>query len=482
MTNKIDPEFDDTEAEAARLDAELAQRPLSSGLPIDDVRKQFKAVIRAHVGCTSPTMFIRRADKAMVSTAAFNIEYNRLVNQLPELKARYNDAAAKFAIAAPALEIVRGVCFRPDAPAVTDDRRFNMWQPADIEPLAGEPAIFLDHMAYLIPNAAERKLVLDWLAWLMQHPDKKLMFGLLIIGEGGTGKSWLGKLMEVILGESNARLFERDDVVSDNFNAFSENAQLVFLHEVAPEGSKRNVLSLLKGLITESHVWINKKNIERFRIENFANVMGITNHAERVKVLRNDRRWGIVRAVDDVRFVDDDGRETAQTLAYYARLWECIGSPAEPGEEARRVLAWLGARDLSGFNGSGLAPVTDTKEDVAAGREDSVMAQVANMHQGRSGPFGSGVFTAAEVLSHVSVSGSQEDALAEVTRAMVAVGCRRVGLDGQARQVRIGKRRVRLWTVSRRAAERFSRLSVGELKQAFEARSTTAGDWEEDIE
>ena len=53
------------------------------------------------------------------------------------------------------------------------------------------------------------------------------MYAILIIGRGGTGKSWLGKLMERLFGADNVVLISEEDVVTCTFNGFSENKRLV---------------------------------------------------------------------------------------------------------------------------------------------------------------------------------------------------------------------------------------------------------------
>ena len=77
--------------------------------------------------------------------------------------------------------------------------------------------------------------MLQWLAWIVQHPDEKVQFAILIVGRGGTGKSWLGTLMERIFGEDNVVLISEDNMVTGIFNSFSQNKRFVFLHETPPD-------------------------------------------------------------------------------------------------------------------------------------------------------------------------------------------------------------------------------------------------------
>ena len=97
----------------------------------------------------------------------------------------------------------------------------------------GDPKIFLEHMRYLIPDERERKLLLDWLAWLVQHPDQKIMYAVLIVGLERTGKSWLGYMLRKLLGDSNVAMVGDEDPVGDTFNGWTENKLLGVVHELA---------------------------------------------------------------------------------------------------------------------------------------------------------------------------------------------------------------------------------------------------------
>ena len=296
--------------------------------------EQFTAALSEHIGCVKPFCFIRRADKELIAPNSFNMEYTRVVNAIEGLGcgkgAKYTDNAAKAAITSTGLEIVRTITYRPDGEPIID-RKFNMWTDPLIKPLKGEPTIFLEHINYLIPNKAERKLLLQWLAWIVQHPDEKVMYAILIIGRGGTGKSWIGKLMERIFGADNVVLISEENVVTGIFNGFSQNKRFVFLHETPPK-KLEELLDKVKGLITETHLHIRLMRQDYFKAENFANLMAVSN--EPVKINLTNRRWGLVQAADDPYAPD----KTPEHKAYYSRLFNVVPKDGTITDEARQVV------------------------------------------------------------------------------------------------------------------------------------------------
>ena len=65
--------------------------------------EKFLAALAEHVGCVKPYCFIRRADKVLFAPQSFDMEYNRVVNQIEGIGtgkgAKYMDrAAGKYAI------------------------------------------------------------------------------------------------------------------------------------------------------------------------------------------------------------------------------------------------------------------------------------------------------------------------------------------------------------------------------------------------
>ena len=327
---------------------------------------EFREQLAGFRYCLDPPSFIRRADKKMISEKSFNGRYAPLVNLIPKLESRYKDSAPKLAISQSVLERIDGTCYRPGEPDICG-KLFNMWQDPNIEALPETPTIFLAHMTYLIPDERERELALNWLAWCVQKPSEKQMFALLIVDEGGTGKGWIGYMLRVLLGDRNVAMIESGDPVKDMFNGWTLHRQLGFIHEVVPD-RRVDLASRLKGVITEPHIWVNEKHIARFRAENRTNLFCCSNHRDALKIGRRDRRWLVVEGASDPFGVDDNGETTTKTTSYYETLFGCIGTPEAPGKEVRRIKGWLMARDLTGYNGKGLAPLTEMKVEVADNR------------------------------------------------------------------------------------------------------------------
>ncbi len=461
---------DDPPDPLTEAEAEAAAEAEAENAEIKKAADQWRAVLDAHVLCLSPVAYINLDDKIALGSQQIDAAYNSLVNQLP-IPARYKDHAAKLASGTPkGIKKVQGMCYRPGRPKICvdlvrrpdqpprQDNLFNMWIDPCVKPLDGDPKIFLEHMRYLIPDERERKLLLDWLAWLVQHPDQKIMYAVLIVGLERTGKSWVGYMLRKLLGDSNVAMVGDEDPVGDTFNGWTENKLLGVVHELAPN-PKVDLVARVKPIITEPTIQVNEKYIKRHRAENATHILAISNHMTSVKMLRNNPRWLVVAAADDPYGVDDDGEATPKFDAYYKRLWDAIGPMDDPTptDEVRRIRGWLLRQDVSQFIRS-IAPSTETRHEVADAGGTDIANQVNAAYRSRSAPFypGRTLVTSAEVLECLT---GQERMLRDnplavsnlVTGAMTGLGCRRV-----TKQVRIGGGdRACLWSVNRKLADKY---------------------------
>lgn len=231
---------------------------------------------------------------------------------------------------------------KPEFPNGEDGKTYNLWKPSGVEALPGDVTIFLDHMAFLFPDEAERNHVLDYLALLVQKPDTKIHFALLIRGAQGTGKSWIGALMEKIIGRRNV-VRPNNDEVNSRWTAWMEGAQLAILEELMTVGRK-DVANRLKTIITEDTLRIEDKGCQLYTIPNRLNLLCFSNHEDAVYLETGDRRWLVVFSP-----------AVKQPASYYERLFAYLA-----GDGAAYVKHWLMQRDIA-LNPKGVAPVTSGK-------------------------------------------------------------------------------------------------------------------------
>src|SRR5262249_2645308 len=141
------------------------------------------------------------------------------------------------------LLITERIEFLPGEPEITNDaddcRVLNLWRPPawKEDKNAGEPTIFLQHLAYLLDDdQGPIEHVLNFFAHLIQRPQERVGHALLITSEAkGIGKSTLGTIVRRLVGEQNSRVAQTKDLKS-NFDGWPVGKLVVQVDEIYEAG------------------------------------------------------------------------------------------------------------------------------------------------------------------------------------------------------------------------------------------------------
>jgi hypothetical protein len=247
---------------------------------------------------------------------------------------------------------------------------YNTWRPSDLKPQEGDPAIFLEHMAYMFEDEMERNMVLNYLAWCVQNPAEKPNFALVIKGKQGTGKSFIGQVMERIFGPHNTGR-PMNASIQSQFNGWARNVKLVVIEELMVKG-RVDLMNHLKPMVTDPIIEINEKYQPSQKVTNTCIILAFTNHDDALPVEDDDRRYAI--AISEAFPREDE---------YYRRLF----SWAE--KEGGDAIIWdyLKKRDIGNFNGKGRAPTSASKNEMREAARTDYDAKWLHLYQSGLPPF-----------------------------------------------------------------------------------------------
>ena len=221
----------------------------------------------------------------------------------------------------------------------------NLWRGWGVEPMPGDTSLFTDYVEEVLAagDPVIAKYILDWLAWVVQHPDKRIEVALVLVGKPGSGKGTLGNLMVRLFGSHGQRVGKKEEVVGA-FNDHLRSCCLLFADEALFAGDKA-AADALKGIITEAQLQYNGKFIPLKRGKNHISPIFATNHDWALTIEVGDRRYVMVR-ISPCRKGD---------VAYWKRLHAFLDS--ESGRAA--VLDLLLNRYIKGFNATRDRPSTE---------------------------------------------------------------------------------------------------------------------------
>lgn len=234
-------------------------------------------------------------------------------------------------LAHPARRQYEGLVYAPgeDLPA----GMLNLWQGFAVAPRAGDVSLWLDVLAALVPDEAERRYVLRWLAWKIQNPGGVPDTILIFKGAKGTGKNSLFDPLILLFGR-HAMLADDPELIAGRFSwhlmllSFAVLDEAVFIQD--PRQADR-----IKSRVTAKTMHYEQKGMDPVPGVNRCAYVMLTNH-DYVWQATNDERRAVVIEV---------GEALRGNLDFWGRYhaWAAGDGPAA-------LLHYLQGVDLTGFN------------------------------------------------------------------------------------------------------------------------------------
>lgn len=228
------------------------------------------------------------------------------------------------------------------------DGAYNTWRRGGVEPKRDDALsqAFLDHMAYLLPDETERGYALDYLSFLVADDVQKVHFAMLLQGEPGSGKSFIGELMERMVGIRNVRMVKSQELTKE-YTGWQEDAQLAVVEEIMAFG-RREVANELKTVITGDELRIRRMRTDTYEVPNRLNLICFTNFKDAVPIEAGDRRWLTLFSPAKPR-----------DAAYYAGLFDRL-----KGDEFPAAVKWMLQNRKTELSPKGVAPMTTGKAEM----------------------------------------------------------------------------------------------------------------------
>lgn len=176
----------------------------------------------------------------------------------------------------------------------------NLYVPTFPEPDRAEAEyaaiIFNSHLNHLIREPEYREVIRSFMAYVVQHPGKKIRWAVLLQGVEGCGKTFLVEAMAAVLGRRHTRIVGPDAIYSQ-YNDWAYGAQVVGIEEIRVAGHNRHeVMNALKPLITNDQISVNQKYRDMANRENLANYLLFTNFHDSLVLTRGDRRYFVLKS------------------------------------------------------------------------------------------------------------------------------------------------------------------------------------------
>lgn len=334
--------------------------------------------------------FVNRDTMTSLGPKAFSNTFNR------ETMTKYNVLAENFATVDRPVPVIYGTMYYPlrhgemnnnkwtRVEGISDKRIFshnglaylNTFDPSTIPKTAetistaGYKAIGEVQRYFEIqyPNPEERRYAMDWMAWVINNPCRKINYMLLVLGGQGSGKTIVKKFMEHMIGEKNVSTIS-NKVIHGNFTSWQSGDLLKVIEEISVSGHRYDVMNSLKEPITNETLNVEFKHKDARQCINTASYMAFTNDVGALPINSSDRRFLLVRSA--FQHKDEVNAFLREDPNYFKRFEKAFT------KYAPEIRKWFSEWEYSeDFKYDGSAPVTTSMDSMKLDSEDDFTAVV----------------------------------------------------------------------------------------------------------
>lgn len=196
-----------------------------------------------------------------------------------------------------------GVVFLPDRKAPANC--FNTWSGFSVEPKQNDDLLepILSHIKETVCAGNEDlyDYFIKWTAYTIQNPNKPAGAAIVLRGEKGSGKGTIGHFLKDLWGHHGLHISNAKHLVG-NFNGHLADVCFLFADEAFYSGDRQHE-GVLKALITEPTVTIERKGVDAISQPNYLKIFMATNADFAVPASRDERRY-FVADVSSARIGD----------------------------------------------------------------------------------------------------------------------------------------------------------------------------------
>jgi hypothetical protein len=182
----------------------------------------------------------------------------------------------------------------------------NTYIPAIVDMVEGDASPFTNHLRALFATDQDLRIMLSFLAHCVQRPGVKAFWAPVIQSVEGGGKGLILEAMQHALGSPYVYGVNPRELGESGgkFNAWMRNKLLIIANEIKVD-DKRDMMEVLKPMITENRIEIQAKGADQDMEDNVSNWIMFTNWKDAIPIGRDSRRYSIfyspLQTADDIR-------------------------------------------------------------------------------------------------------------------------------------------------------------------------------------
>lgn len=251
------------------------------------------------------------------------------------------------------------------------------------------------HIAHLLPDEGEQAIFLNWLAYLVQNPGKKMNWAMVLQGTQGDGKSFFASLLRAVMGAPNVRIMHAKILESD-FTGWAEGQCVCVIEEPRLHGNNRyEIVNNMKQFITGEIIEVHHKGKDAINVLNTTSYYMPTNFKDAIPLTPEERRYCVL-------FSQWQSRAAlvawvAENPNYYTKLYKTLE------DSAGALRKWLLEHEVDeDFPAGGDAPITKAFNLMVGAAEHEIIELINDAIKSKAHPHICDDFVDVHALSEVA--------------------------------------------------------------------------------
>lgn len=211
----------------------------------------------------------------------------------------------------------------------------NTYMPAIIDSRAGDVTPWLDWFNRILPDRNDQRILFEYMAHCVKFPGFKIPWSPMLQSTEGIGKTVFREVLAHALGDMYVYSPKAPELVKSGstFNAWMRSKLMIMVDEIKID-ERRELIEILKPMITDSRVEIQSKGVDQDMEDNVANWMFFSNYKDAIPIGQNGRRYSIFYSALQSKA---DLQAAGMDDAYFNHLWSWL----REGGGLQAVTHWL---------------------------------------------------------------------------------------------------------------------------------------------
>lgn len=319
----------------------------------------------------------------------------------------------------PKVDHVRFLPDRPTFEIVVDGlgrRGLNTYIPAKIDARAGDVTPWLDWFNRILPDKNDQRILFEYLAHAVKFPGYKIPWAPMLQSTEGIGKTIFREVLAHALGDMYVYSPKAPELVKSGstFNAWMRGKLMITVDEIKID-ERRELIEILKPMITDSRVEIQSKGVDQDMEDNPANWLFFSNYKDAIPINQNGRRYCIFySALQSAADLVAAGMDKA----YFNNLWHWL----REGGGLQAIAYWLLNYPIERGTIDVRAPETSSHAEAIAISRSPLEVVIADAIADGLPGFAGGYVSTIMVINKAKAAGIRSPNNGSVARCLEGMG------------------------------------------------------------